>query len=52
MSSGVDFSDIQRRMDGAISAFKSDLASLENRVAHRQTCSIRSRSRPTVRPCR
>lgn len=28
MSSGVDFSDIQRRMDGAISAFKSDLASL------------------------
>lgn len=28
MSSGVDFSDIQRRMDGAINAFKSDLASL------------------------
>ncbi|MGY6707845.1 MAG: ribosome recycling factor [Rhizobiaceae bacterium] len=28
MSSGIDFSDIQRRMDGAINAFKSDLASL------------------------
>lgn len=26
--SGVDFKDLQRRMDGAISAFKSDLASL------------------------
>ncbi|MFN4272904.1 MAG: ribosome recycling factor [Aliihoeflea sp.] len=28
MSSGADFSDLQRRMDGAISAFKHDLASL------------------------
>jgi ribosome recycling factor len=28
MSSGVDFKDLQRRMDGAISAFKNDLASL------------------------
>lgn len=28
MSTGVDFKDLQRRMDGAISAFKSDLASL------------------------
>jgi ribosome recycling factor len=28
MSSGVDFSDIQRRMDGAVSAFKHDLGSL------------------------
>ena len=28
MTDGVDFSDIQRRMDGAISAFKHDLASL------------------------
>lgn len=28
MSEGIDFKDIQRRMDGAISAFKSDLASL------------------------
>jgi ribosome recycling factor len=28
MSDGVDFNDIQRRMDGAISAFKADLASL------------------------
>lgn len=28
MSTGVDFKDIQRRMDGAISAFKQDLASL------------------------
>lgn len=28
MSGGVDFKDIQRRMDGAISAFKNDLASL------------------------
>jgi ribosome recycling factor len=28
MSNGVDFSDIQRRMDGAISAFKHDLGSL------------------------
>lgn len=26
--SGVDFKDIQRRMDGAVNAFKSDLASL------------------------
>jgi ribosome recycling factor len=28
MSNGVDFSDIQRRMDGAVSAFKHDLGSL------------------------
>ena len=28
MKSGVDFKDIQRRMDGAINAFKHDLASL------------------------
>lgn len=28
MSTGFDFQDLQRRMDGAISAFKSDLASL------------------------
>lgn len=28
MSDGVDFKDLQRRMDGAVSAFKSDLASL------------------------
>jgi ribosome recycling factor len=28
MSNGVDFKDIQRRMDGAIAAFKHDLASL------------------------
>ncbi|MAZ84792.1 MAG: ribosome recycling factor [Hoeflea sp.] len=28
MSEGIDFKDIQRRMDGAIAAFKSDLASL------------------------
>ncbi|MEO3999765.1 ribosome recycling factor [Mesorhizobium sp. CAU 1732] len=28
MSDGVDFKDIQRRMDGAISAFRNDLASL------------------------
>jgi len=28
MSNGADFDDIHRRMDGAISAFKSDLASL------------------------
>ena len=28
MSTGVDFQDIQRRMDGAIAAFKQDLASL------------------------
>ncbi|SFI67962.1 ribosome recycling factor [Aerobium aerolatum] len=28
MTDGVDFSDIQRRMDGAINAFKHDLASL------------------------
>jgi ribosome recycling factor len=28
MSTGVDFKDIQRRMDGAISAYKQDLASL------------------------
>ena len=28
MTTGVDFSDIQRRMDGAITAFKNDLASL------------------------
>jgi ribosome recycling factor len=28
MSNGVDFKDIQRRMDGAIGAFKHDLASL------------------------
>ena len=28
MSAGGDFSDLQRRMDGAISAFKHDLASL------------------------
>jgi ribosome recycling factor len=28
MSEGIDFKDIQRRMDGAVAAFKSDLASL------------------------
>ncbi|MEO3385917.1 ribosome recycling factor [Mesorhizobium sp. CAU 1741] len=28
MSTGVDFKDLQRRMDGAIAAFKHDLASL------------------------
>ena len=28
MSDGADFKDIQRRMDGAISAYKNDLASL------------------------
>ena len=28
MSEGIDFKDIQRRMDGAIAAFKSDLSSL------------------------
>lgn len=28
MTSGVDFKDLQRRMDGAIAAFKHDLASL------------------------
>ena len=28
MTNGADFSDIQRRMDGAIAAFKNDLASL------------------------
>lgn len=28
MSTGVDFKDLQRRMDGAINAFKHDLASL------------------------
>lgn len=28
MTNGVDFKDIQRRMDGAISAFKHDIASL------------------------
>lgn len=28
MSTGVDFKDIQRRMEGAIGAFKHDLASL------------------------
>ncbi len=28
MTSGVDFKDLQRRMDGAITAFKHDLASL------------------------
>jgi ribosome recycling factor len=28
MSEGIDFKDIQRRMDGAIGSFKSDLASL------------------------
>lgn len=28
MSDGVDFKDLQRRMDGAISAFKQDMASL------------------------
>lgn len=28
MADGVDFTDIQRRMEGAISAFKTDLASL------------------------
>lgn len=28
MSEGVDFKDLQRRMDGAISAFKNDLVSL------------------------
>ena len=28
MSTSYDFKDLQRRMDGAISAFKSDLASL------------------------
>ena len=28
MADGVDFNDVQRRMDGAIAAFKTDLASL------------------------
>jgi len=28
MSDGIDFKDLQRRMDGAISAYKNDLASL------------------------
>lgn len=28
MSNGVDFNDMKRRMDGAVTAFKSDLASL------------------------
>ncbi len=28
MSDGVDFKDLKRRMDGAVTAFKSDLASL------------------------
>ena len=28
MSDGIDFKDLKRRMDGAINAFKSDLASL------------------------
>jgi ribosome recycling factor len=28
MTNGVDFNDIQRRMDGAVNAFKQDLASL------------------------
>lgn len=28
MSDGVDFSDVQRRMEGAVSAFQSDLSSL------------------------
>ena len=28
MSTGIDFKDLQRRMEGAISAFKHDLASL------------------------
>jgi ribosome recycling factor len=28
MSTGVDFKDLQRRMDGAVNAFRSDLASL------------------------
>ena len=28
MSDGVDFKDLQRRMDGAVTAFKSDIASL------------------------
>ena len=28
MSDGVDFKDLQRRMDGAVTAFKSDLATL------------------------
>lgn len=28
MSTGVDFKDVQRRMDGAVNAFRSDLASL------------------------
>jgi len=28
MANGVDFSDIQRRMDGAVNAFKTDIASL------------------------
>lgn len=28
MSDGIDFKDLQRRMDGAVTAFKSDLASL------------------------
>ncbi|KAB2866079.1 MAG: ribosome recycling factor, partial [Bauldia sp.] len=27
-STGVDFKDLQRRMDGAIAAFKHDIASL------------------------
>src|SRR3990170_3114302 len=28
MTNGVDFKDLQRRMDGAVSAFKNDIASL------------------------
>ena len=28
MPDGIDFKDLQRRMDGAISAFRTDLASL------------------------
>ena len=28
MSNGVDFNDLHRRMDGAVSAFQHDLASL------------------------
>ena len=28
MSEGIDLSDVKRRMDGAVNAFKSDIASL------------------------
>ena len=28
MPDGIDFKDLQRRMDGAVSAFRTDLASL------------------------